>query len=132
MLAVRSKPLEAGVLLVPFVDVVLLLLAFAFLVNGLFFGPAAAVDLAPAGFVSTPAASHTLLLTRSGALFLDGRRVELDGLRFGLGLALAEEGEPTLLVRAESGVPSGQLLELLGLVRECGFERVALGIWEER
>ena len=132
MLATRVKPLEAGVLLVPFVDVLLVLVVFALLVNGLFFGPAVGIDLSPAGFAATPAAAHTLLVTHSGALFLDGRRVDPEGLQFGLGLLREGAKEPSLIVRAESGVESGRLFELLSTARECGFGGVSVGLWEEK
>ena len=129
----RAERIAGRIDLIPLIDVVLLLLIFFILSSRFIFQSAVAVDL-PQAITrdAQPSSSHTIILTKSGFIFFDGRKVNLEGLNFGLELATAKGRNPLLIIKADRGVPYSRVVEIMGLVKKSGINRVALATEPKR
>ncbi len=129
----RAERIAGRIELIPLIDVVLLLLIFFILSSRFIFQSGIVVDLPQAVTrESRPSSSHTIILTKSGFIFYDGRKVNLEGLNFGLELATAKGRNPLLIIKADRGVSYGQVVEIIGLVKKRGINRVALATEPKR
>lgn len=123
----RTERIVGKVDLVPLIDVVLLLLIFFVLSSRFIFQSVIAVDLPEAITADVEAqANHTIILTRGGLIFFDGRRVTEEGLNFGLELILARGRDPLVIIKADKEVPHSQVIKIMGLAKEAGIKRLAL------
>ncbi|MEG6504618.1 ExbD/TolR family protein [Nitratidesulfovibrio sp. 1201_IL3209] len=127
----------------PFVDVMLVLLII-FMVTAPMMTEGVDVELPRTKMVETlPDDDAGVLLTvrADGSLYLDERRTDMAGLeRWLAGLAAsegaggtggsAEMGGPRVFLRADRDVPYGTVVEVIGLVRAAGVEK--LGMVSER
>ncbi len=133
----------------PFVDVMLVLLII-FMVTAPMMTEGVDVELPHTQTVQALPQDHaSVLLTvrADGSLYLDERRTDMAGLEGLLaGLAAsegaggtgrsaevggsAEMGSPTVFLRADRDVPYGTVVEVIGLVRAAGIEK--LGMVSER
>lgn len=113
--------------LVPLVDVVLLLLAFVIVSAGFLGRWWMGVDVQPAAQIGDRASEDpTVFVTAEGDIFLNGYRVDAEGLEFGMKLAAGGDRDPVAVVSVEDGVSFGELSRVLRMVQEAGVKRVAL------
>ncbi len=68
-----------------------------------------------------------LVATEEGGLLLGEESIELADLKAALVARLAAAGDQGILVKAESGVTHGRVVELLDIVRDAGFAGVGIG-----
>ncbi len=68
-----------------------------------------------------------LVATEEGELLLGEETIELADLKAALTARLAAAGDQGILVKAESGVTHGRVVELLDIVRDAGFAGVGIG-----
>jgi biopolymer transport protein ExbD len=68
-----------------------------------------------------------LVATEAGKLYLDDRELDLLGIRARLREIVQEDPEARVLIKAEAGVPHGEIVDLLDIVRNAGFPGVAIG-----
>ncbi len=68
-----------------------------------------------------------LVATEEGGLLLGDESIELADLKAALVARLAAAGDKGILVKAESGVTHGRVVELLDIVRDAGFAGVGIG-----
>ncbi len=123
----RAQRIAGRIDLIPLIDVVLLLLIFFILSSRFIFQSVVTVNLPEAITSDVEAqANHTVILTRSGLIFFDGKKVNREGLNFGLELAISKGRDPLVIIRADEGVPHGQVMEIMGLTKEMGIKRIAL------
>lgn len=129
----RARRIVGKIDLIPLIDVVLLLLIFFILSSRFIFQSVVAVDL-PEAITSDveSQANHTVILTRRGLIFFDGRKVNQEGLNFGLELALSRGRDPLLIIKADEEVPHGQVVKIMGLAKEMGIKRMALATEPKR
>ncbi|MCD5401981.1 biopolymer transporter ExbD [candidate division NPL-UPA2 bacterium] len=119
--------------LIPLIDVVLLLLIFFILSSRFIFQSVIAVDLPEAITSDIEAqANHTVILTRGGLIFFDGRKVTEEGLNFGLELARSRGRDPLVIIKADEEVPHRQVMKIMGLVKEAGIKRLVLATEPKR
>lgn len=111
----------------PFIDVVLVLLIIFMVAAPL---QMASVPLklprntaAPAVI---PAAPVLVSLSRDGRLFLDEREIGADALGGKISELLATDPERVVHIRADEGIPYGQVMELLGKLGTSGASRLSL------
>ncbi len=129
----RAERIAGRIGLIPLIDVVLLLLIFFILSSRFIFQSGIRVDLPQAVTRDAqPSSSHTIILTKSGLIFYDGRKVNREGLNFGLELATAKGRNPLLIIKADREVPYNQVVEIMGLVKKSGINRVALATEPKR
>lgn len=129
----RAERIAGRIDLIPLIDVVLLLLIFFILSSCFIFQSAVKVNLPPAVTPDAlPSSSHTVILTKSGLIFFDGRKVNVEGLNFGLELATAKGRDPLLIIKADREVPYRQVVEIMEVVKKSGINRVALATEPKR
>lgn len=72
------------------------------------------------------AASTVVFLTADGRLFLDDQPRAKEDLRSALRQIQAGTGEDRIMLTADEGVSHGKVVELIDLIKECGFTRISL------
>ena len=129
----RAPRIVGKIDLIPLIDIVLLLLIFFILSSRFIFQSVIAVDLPPAITPDIEAqANHTVILTGSGLIFFDGRKVNLEGLNFGLDLILSKGRNPLLIIKADEKVPYTQVMKIMALARKAGIKRIGLATEPKR
>lgn len=114
----------------PLIDVLFLLLIF-FMLTGTFkrFGELELTlptsDTAAAAVEDAPASREVVLAT-DGRLLLDGEPVPLDALGDRLRALRVASPDERVVLKAESEVVHGRVVELLDLIREAGYPGVSL------
>jgi biopolymer transport protein ExbD len=130
-LAAKLRPPPASTGTLHFVNVGLLGLYFALFGSRFVLAPGLGVDFqlpqlsgAQAGAVQT---SDVISVLRSGQIFTsDSGLVDINQLNEWLKVKVTRQPHPILLVRASSGVPLSEIIEIEGAARSAGF-RVLLG-----
>lgn len=116
----------------PLIDVLFLFIIF-FMLTGTFKRVGELELRLPGSSTAVPSLSDEttrtleLLLTEGGGLYLDGEEVELPGLKSRLQGILRADPESRVMLKAERGVPHGQVVLLLDIVRTAGFRGVGIG-----
>ncbi len=117
----------------PFVDIVLVILIIFMVTATTLAKQALLVDLPDAASGET--ASETSLgieLDASGRLYLDGEQVTEPGLRNRIRITRdqveADGGKVVALIAADQGLPYGQVMGLMDLVKQEGVAKFALNI----
>lgn len=129
----RATRIAGRIDLIPLINVIFLLLIFFILSSRLILQSVVSVNLPEAVTSEAEAQENlTVILTKSGLLFLDGRKVNLEGLNFGLELALSKGRNPLLIIKADEGAPYGQVVGIMGLAKKAGVKRIALATEPKR
>lgn len=121
-LAVAKGRIEAA----PMVDVVFLLLIFFILSSSFVLQPGIKVDL-PESAVKTPGAFQGLVVTvtRADAVFFNERRTSLAELPRELQQAVTRSAGPQeLVVKADSQVPHGTVVEIMSMAIQAGITSI--------
>ncbi len=129
----RAQKIVGKIDLIPLIDIVLLLLIFFILSSRFIFQSVVTVNLPAAVTPEMEAqANHAVILTKSGLIFFDGRKVNREGLNFGLELALSKGRNPLVIIRADKDVPYNQVMNIMGLIKKAGIKRMALATEPKR
>ena len=117
--------------LTPLIDVLFLFIIF-FMLTGTFKRVGELQLSLPEASTATVSAQADearleLVATEEGGLLLGNESIELADLKAVLTARLAESGDRGILVKAESGVTHGRVVELLDIVRDAGFGGVGIG-----
>jgi biopolymer transport protein ExbD len=116
----------------PLIDVLFLLIIF-FAVTGTFKRVGELELQLPSSSTATPAAegegSHEVevILTESGRLLLDGAETPMPELKGRLLEILRTDAQSRVMIKAEAGVPHGDVVWILDIVRDAGFPGVGIG-----
>jgi len=113
------------------IDVLFLLLIF-FMLTGTFKRVGELELQLPDSSSSTPsegteAAQVELVVTEDGRLFVDGDAVGFPDVKRHLEEILRKDPQSRVMIKAEAGVPHGEVVRLLDIVREAGFPGVGIG-----
>ncbi len=128
-----GKGFLADINVTPFVDVMLVLLII-FMVTAPMMTEGLEVDLPQTRTVSAlPKDSENLVLTikADGSLFLDEYQVPLDELE-GHVARLAVEQKKMLFMRADREVPYGVVVQVMGILKGAGVDRLGVVAEKER
>jgi biopolymer transport protein TolR len=111
----------------PLVDVMLVLLVI-FMVTAPILQQGVAVNLPQAAGEALPADERQLVVSidGDGQIFLNDERYTSERLAAELAQLAAVDPKRRLYVRADAGVPYGQVIETLAAVRQAGLSRVGL------
>jgi len=130
----RAQRIAGKTDLVPLLDVIFLLLIFFVLSSRFIFQSVVSVNL-PEAITSEIETQdhHTVILTKSGLIFFDGRKINnLEGLNFGLELALSKDRNPLVIIKADEAVAQSRVMKIMGLAKKIGIKRIALATEPKR
>jgi len=128
-----GKGFLADINVTPFVDVMLVLLII-FMVTAPMMTEGLEVDLPQTRTVSAlPKDSENLVLTikADGSLFLDNYQIEMDQLE-GHVVRLAVDQKKLLFLRADKEVPYGVVVQVMGILKAAGIDRLGVVAEKER
>ncbi|MEO7937855.1 MAG: biopolymer transporter ExbD [Burkholderiaceae bacterium] len=122
--SVGTQPMS-DINMTPLIDVMLVLLVI-FIITAPLLASAIRLELphsSAASVVSTPA---TVLLSvdKSGQAFLNDKPVTLNELAQQLAAAAATDPDTELQLRADTAVPYGRVVELMGVAQKAGLGRI--------
>lgn len=123
-----KERLRAEINIVPFTDVLLVLLVIFMVTTPLIVQGQIHVKL-PSASSASPAAPFrpvTLTLTATGKLYLDDAEVSMDQLPGFLSSALKDRDDKTVVINADTNSTHGSVVALLDAARAAGATRLAI------
>ncbi|MDD9935386.1 MAG: biopolymer transporter ExbD [Myxococcales bacterium] len=119
----------ATINVVPFVDIVLVLLIIFMLTSSAIVRASIPVELptAASGGATVPSTLN-LVLTVEGELFLDGRRTDHAALAAHVARAAAGDAELQAVISADTRIDYGRVVTLIDTVKQNGVKTFALNI----
>ena len=105
-------------------DIVFLLLVFFLLTSPAITPDALDLILPKAKGKSTHHQKASVSITKAGAFYVNKERITKSALAGALRKALAQESDPTLILRAEQGVPIEQAVFVMDLANQNGYKVV--------
>jgi biopolymer transport protein ExbD len=105
-------------------DIVFLLLVFFLLTSPAITPDALDLILPKAKGKSTHQQKASVSITKAGAFYVNKERITKSVLAGALRKALAQESDPTLILRAEQGVPIEQAVFVMDLANQNGYKVV--------
>jgi len=123
----RRRKLVSDINIVPFTDVLLVLLVIFMVTTPLIVQGHIQVKLPHSSATAdAQAAPLTLTLTSEGRLFLGDQQVSQADLPALLGAALKQRTDKLVVIRADRSCTHGRVVELMDLARQSGAERLAI------
>lgn len=118
--------------IIPFVDIVLVLLIIFMLTSSVIVRASILVDL-PHAASASEAVSSTLnvVLHADGQLFLDGREITIDALGAYVARASWKEADLQAVISADTRVDYGKVIKIIDVVKSNGVKSFALNIQRE-
>ncbi|MDC0637721.1 MAG: biopolymer transporter ExbD [Flavobacteriaceae bacterium] len=108
-------------------DIVFLLLVFFLLTSPAITPDALDLLLPKAKGKSTHQQNASVSITKEGAFYVNKERTTKNALASALNKVFADEADPTLILRAEQGVPIEQAVFVMDLANQKGY-RVVLAV----
>ena len=119
----------ATINVIPFVDIVLVLLVIFIVTSAAIVRASLKVELPRAAAGGAKVASTlNLVLERDGALVLDGRPTTPAAARTELQVAVARNPSAQAVIAADRTVPYGKVMEVIDLVKGAGVSGFALDV----
>lgn len=123
----RRRKLVSDINIVPFTDVLLVLLVIFMVTTPLIVQGHIQVKLPRStATADTQLQPLTLTLTSLGRLFLGDQEVSQQDLLALLGTALKQRTEKLVVIRADKSVTHGRVVELMDISRQAGADRLAI------
>jgi biopolymer transport protein ExbD len=122
----------AAINIVPFVDIVLVLLIIFMLTSAAIVRASIQVDLPSAASAGSGVTSTlNLVLTKEGALFLDGKATTHVALAGHVARAAWKDNNLQAVISADTKVDYGQVVKLIDVVKANGVKSFALNLERE-
>jgi biopolymer transport protein ExbD len=129
----KGKDEETRLGLTPLIDIVFLLLIFFMLTSHF--------DVASGVRIKLPEAAQrlydsveqkiTLIIDRSGAIYLEGEKLDETGLRQKLVTFIAKEAEIQLVLQADKDVRHGRVVQAMDIAKSVGIRSLVIAArWE--
>lgn len=125
----RAKNAKGGFLdITPLVDLVFLLIIFFLLSTTFVVSPGIKIDLPQAisQKIRKESKEITLSVDPSGAVYLNSDPVDRDSLVSRLARLAQEDLDMTVLIRGDRSTDFGQVVDVLGMVKQSGLHRIAI------
>jgi len=116
------------IFIAPFIDMVLVLLIF-FMATSHFNAASGVPIQLPSVGSKTPEDKRekiTLVIDRSGQLFLEGEKLAMDGLGGKLSAIRQEKGLVSLVIQADKNVPHGTVVEAMDVAKATGINMIVI------
>jgi biopolymer transport protein ExbD len=126
--AVDDGPI-ASINIIPFVDIVLVLLVIFMLTSAAIVRATMKVDLPKAATGGQAVASTVnLVVTRDGTILLNGAPSTLEGATSFVRGEVARDAKLQAVIAGDQGVPYGQVMTLVDRVKQAGVSAFALDV----
>lgn len=123
----RRPPRRVALELTPLIDVVLMLVIFFMLTTTFVAGTGIKVDLPQGQAVQQPRESDAVItLTQEGRLYYQNERVSLEKLRSALQQTFQQQPGVRLVIKADTQVQHGQVVEVMDMAKIVGIEKLAI------
>jgi biopolymer transport protein TolR len=123
----RRRKLVSDINIVPFTDVLLVLLVIFMVTTPLIVQGQIQVKLPKASATSSPSVRPlTLTLTAQGRIFLGDQEVSLQDLPSLLGPALKTRTDKQVIINADRSVTHGRVVTLMDLAKQAGADRLSI------
>ena len=124
----RKSWVATTVDITPLVDVIFQLLIFFFYTANFIQNPYIPVKLSKASSAVTSSGQHSLVLTitQKGDIVIDGRKLDLKGLKAHLSRVAAEKPKTQLMIRPDNDAQAGRLIQIIDTARAAGLTRVGV------
>jgi biopolymer transport protein ExbD len=125
----RAKKANGGSLdITPLVDLVFLLIIFFLLSTTFVVSPGIRIDLpqATSQKILKEKKEITVSVDQSGAVYLNKDLVDRNTLASRLAGLAQEDLDATVLIRGDRSAGFGQVVDLLGMVKQSGLHRIAI------
>lgn len=112
----------------PLVDVIFQLLIFFFYTANFIQNPHIPVKLSKASSAVSSSAQQPLVvtITKKGDIVIDGRKLDLKGLRAHLSRVAADKPKTQLMIRPDNDAQAGRLIKIIDTARAAGLTRVGV------
>ncbi len=123
----RSRKLMSEINVTPFVDVMLVLLV-VFMITAPLLTVGVPVDLPEGNVPEIRGQDEPLAVTidAAGKIYLQDTEVALDELAPRLKAVIGQKAETRIFVRGDKSIDYGRVMQVMGILNEAGFTRVAL------
>ncbi len=127
----KNRQISMDVIIIPSIDMFLLFVIFIFLSGDFVYQSAVSVELPHAISKHTVSSDNPVVtLTPGGGIFLNGRKIDKEGLSTLLELTarLSEKKKKELLlvIRADQNVAHQHVVEIIGTAKKSGIKRIAI------
>ncbi|MEA2624165.1 MAG: biopolymer transport protein TolR [Candidatus Binatota bacterium] len=127
--APESEDAITGINVIPLVDIVLVLLIIFMMTASFIVAPAVKVQLPQMSKAEEPPPrSLHFVVDAGGGIFLNDKTVPAEQLMAVVQKEVAANPEVQVLVSADRGVPYGEVVRLLDLVRTGGVKKFAISV----
>lgn len=127
-----NQDVIASINIVPFVDIVLVLLIIFMLTSSMIARASIPVELPTAASAGTEIPSTlNIVMDAEGGLFLDGQRITREKLTDHVARAAWEKRDVQVVISADRSVDYGRVVNLIDLVKRNGVKTFALNIQRE-
>lgn len=119
----------ASINIIPFVDIVLVLLIIFMVTSSVIVRSALRVDLPKAAAAGeSVSATVNVVLTAQGVLYLDGAKTTKLGLAKQLRERVGSDPKTQAVISADQGLAYGEVVGLIDLIKQVGISTFALSI----
>lgn len=123
----RHRKLVSDINIVPFTDVLLVLLVIFMVTTPLIVQGQIQVKLPKATAAAKPQLKPLVVtLTAQGRVFLADQEVSLDQVQSLLAMALRERSEKQVVIQADRAVTHGRVVAIMDLARKAGADKLAI------
>lgn len=124
----RNNRKRPRVEILPMVDVMTFLIAFFMLFTTFRTNPAGLTIKLPRAVTATPqeSAGIVVVIDRAGDVYLNNRRITLQGLRYDIEKSVQKNPNEVVIIRADSATRYSRLVEVMDAARLAGATRLAL------
>lgn len=118
-----------GINIIPLVDIVLVLLIIFMMTASFIVAPAVNIELPTVSKADEPPPrSLHFLVDPSGAIYMEEKTVTPEEVSAMIAKEVAANPDVQVLVSADKGVPYGEVITLLDLVRSGGVKKFAISV----
>ena len=120
----RSEPMSE-INVTPMVDVMLVLLVI-FILTAPLMASSIKLDLPKSDAAKALEAPKfvTLVVDKTGQIFLDDKPITLDALKTSLTQSAVKNPDTEVQLRADEAVPYGKIVEVMGVAQKAGLNRI--------
>ena len=123
----NGRPRRVTLDLTPLIDVVLMLVIFFMLTTTFVLSPGVQVDLPQGSSLQQPRESDAMItITKDGAVYFQDAQVSLETLQAVLQRAKAQQPRLRVVIKADTLVQHGRVVEVMDMAKLVGIERLAI------